>query len=232
MVGEDVGIAGFQADWIATDFKSGSLSFNVESTGTTDEEQVVKFRHAVSDISGYEPQRQRPPAGVRNETIVQFAKIPTVVDAGESLRLGIFSNGSPTPEWVPMTKQHAAAVIEYFEDRIEYQGMVHGIVHSLYKESEPPYFDVRDISTGELVKCLFSPDLYKRVVVMLTQKDAIVMVSGMIRARRSDRRIDEMRVERMDAAPSLSDGQFQRFFGCAPNLTGGKSTTRHIGRLR
>jgi hypothetical protein len=232
MVGEDVGVEGLQSDWIATDFKNGSLSFNVESMGTADEDQVVRFRHAVSNISSYEPQRQRQPAGIRSETIVQFAKIPTVVDAGESLRLGMYSNGTPTPEWVPLTKQHAVGVIEYFEDRTEYQGMVHGIVHSLYKEAEPPYFDVRDISTGQLVKCLFSPELYRQVVAMLTQKDAVVMVAGTIRARRSDRRIDEITVEKMEAAPSLSAEQFEQFFGCAPNLTGGKSTTRYIGRLR
>jgi hypothetical protein len=88
--------------------------------------------------------------------------------------------------------------------------MIQGIVHSLYKESEPPYFDVRQLSTQQIVKCAYPADKDRQVVELPTKKEAVVLVSGLIKARRLDGKAEEVRLERCGALIPLSEQEFLR----------------------
>ena len=105
-------------------------------------------------------------------------------------------------------------------------------MHSLYKESEPPYFDVRELSSQQIVKCIYRPENYLQVVELLKSKDAVVLISGTIKARRIDRKIEEIRVEKMRSTEPLSDDEFSRLRGSAPDLTGDMSTEEFIESSR
>jgi hypothetical protein len=70
------------------------------------------------------------------------------------------------------------------------------------------------------------------VIDLLRNKDAIVLVSGTIKARRIDKAIEEIRVERMRAVDPLTPDDFQRLHGAAPDITGGQSTDDFIDRIR
>ena len=232
LLGEDVQITGLQSDWIATDFEDGSLLFTVESTGEADEDQVRTYRGALNSVISYEPKTEAP-AGIRNDTLAQYARLANSIASNESLRMGLFTNGSERPdEWRDISKQQSVGISEYFDELIESTGTVQGIVHSLYKESQPPYFDLRELSNEKLIKCRYPTQLYDKVVESLKKRDAIVIVQGEIKARRRDRKIDHIVVRQMKVAPELTEADLEDFFGCAPDFTGDLSTEEYISRMR
>lgn len=232
LMGEDVQVAGLQSDWIATDFEDGSLLFTVESTGEADEAQVSTYRGALKRVLAYEPKTEAP-VGIRNETLAQYARLANSIARNESLRMGLFTNESERPdEWQDMSKQQAVGITEYFDELIESTGTIQGIVHSLYKESQPPYFDLRELSNEKLIKCQYPPQLYEQVIDSLKKKDAVVLVQGEITARRRDRKIDHVVVRQMKVAPELTETDLEEFFGCAPDFTGDLSTEEYIRQMR
>lgn len=231
-IGEDVQIAGLQSEWIARDFEDGSFLFTVESAGEADEEQVRTYRGALNSVIDYEPKTEAP-VGIRNETLAQYARLANAIAHNESLRMGFFTNGSERPdEWRDISKQQSAGIAEYFDELIESTGTIQGIVHSLYKESQPPYFDLRELSNEKLIKCQYPPQLYEQVIGSLKKRDAIVIVQGEITARRRDRKIDHIVVRQMKVAPELTADDLEEFFGCAPDFTGDLSTEEYIRRMR
>ena len=106
------------------------------------------------------------------ETLVQAANVARVADEGELVRLGFLNGAAPGVSWRPLHKGQAATILERFDEWVEYRGMFQGLIHSLYKEAQPPYFDLRDFATGKLVKCQFESSAYKDVVVALKRKTA------------------------------------------------------------
>jgi hypothetical protein len=232
MTAEDVEIPVLETGWLATDFDNGSLDFNIESTGDVDEPQIRHYASAVRRVVAYQPDRPVP-AGVRTETVIQFAKLAELIEPGDPSRLGLYDNGSAAPTtWRPLIKSEAIAIREHLEDRVDYWGMIQGIIHSFFKESHPPYFYVREISSDSLVRCNFPPSRYDDYVTLLHNKRAVVFVSGRITARRTDRKIERIQIERMEQAPELSDSDFNKFFGSAPKFTGDLTTEEFIDAIR
>jgi hypothetical protein len=235
MIGEDLGTEGLTRDWRATGFYEGSFGCDVEHVGELDERQAHIYSRTVSQVTSYEPQAEdaQAPVGIRKETLLRYAAVGDNMDPTDEFTVGFYSNGDQEPEaWSTLSKSKAVRVTETLNQIVEYHGMIQGIVHSLYKESQPPYFTVRDLSKRGIVNCIYHPEHYTQVVNLLRDKDAVILVSGIIRARRIDRRIDEIRVERMRATTPLSPEEFQRLHGAAPDLTGNLSTEDFIDRIR
>lgn len=232
MVGEDVGID--SAIWDAGDFQNGSISFSVESRGEADEEQVRLYSRTIEHILDYDPfsTLADQPRGVRNETLTQFARITSALQPDESMRMGLYANGDEVPAWRELSRGQAANIREYFEEWLTCTGMVQGVIHSLYKETQPPYFDVRDLATGQLVKCLFNKRDYGQVVELLKRRDAIVIISGELKTRRVDRKVDRLVVQHMQTAPDMDAETLEKFFGCAPDFTGPQTTGEFIDAMR
>ena len=232
LLGEDADIAGLESDWIATDFEDSSFLCTVESTGEVDEDQVRTYRGALDSVLSYEPKTEAP-AGIRNETLAQYARLANSIASDESLRMGLFTNGSERPdEWRDISKQQSVGISEYFDELIGSTGTIQGIVHSLYKESQPPYFDLRELSSEKLIKCQYPPQLYDKVVESLKKRSAIVIVQGEVQARRRDRKIERVVVRQMRIAPELTEADLEEFFGCAPDFTGNLSTEEYVRRMR
>jgi hypothetical protein len=232
MTAQDIDIPVFESGWLATDFANDSVDFNVESTSDADDYQVRQFGSAIRRVVEYHPNKPLP-IGVRSDTVLQFARIAELIEPGEPARLGIFNNGSESPEvWQSLIKSEAIAIREYLEDRVEYWGMIQGIIHSLFKESQPPYFNIREMSNDVLVRCTFPASRYSEFIPLLKEKRAVVLVSGYITARRTDRRIERVHIDRMEPAPELSDSDFEKFFGSAPRFTGDQTTEEFLNEIR
>ena len=74
--------------------------------------------------------------------------------------------------------------------------------------------------------------MYQDIVRLLKDKDAVVCVSGMIKANMADRRIEEIHAEKFGASEPFTDEDLEKFFGCAPNITGNQSTQQFIRKIR
>jgi hypothetical protein len=221
--------------WLARNFHESHLTFDLEYIGEADEIQVRKYNQTIMAIDGF---RRGAPLNVSPQLVRQYALVADSFEPGESIRFGLFQNGegsgAPTApvDWCEISKHESAALLDRIEETVDYHGTVQGIVHSLYKESNPPYFDLRELVGGRLIKCLYTSDQYKQVVNLLSRSDAVVLVSGMTRASRSDRKIEYVRVERMEASKPLSPQRFRRMIGAIPDFTGELSTSDFLARIR
>ena len=225
-----------QGYWVARNFVEGSLGFDVEYIGEADVDQVRHFNSEVTRIASYRPngpaaRPDAPPA----DAVMVYAKIAETLDVGESVGIATFDADAireVPPAWHRLTKKESLEILEGLQTQVAYHGMVQGIVHALYKESNPPHFHLREFSTDNLIRCYYAPSQYPKVVALLRHHDAVALVSGQITASRLTRKIEAIEVERMEVAKRLTPKEFESFFGCAPALTGKTSTSAFIARIR
>jgi hypothetical protein len=231
-LGEDLRIPS-AGTWVAQEFYNQGLGFDaVYETTDVDDLQVDQYVHALDDVSVVDESKRWEVPGVSARTIVASAHLARLADDGETVRIGIYNDNSPEVTWRPLIKSRAEAIIEHYEETISYRGMLQGIIHSLYKESDPPYFDLRDIASRDLVKCEYEADQYDLVYAALKDKRAVVLVAGWINTRRSDRAISKVRVERIQPTTPIKQTELERFFGSSPGWTGDLTTEDFIDSVR
>lgn len=156
-----------------------------------------------------------------------------MIDADEIVRIGVFDaddDASDDPTWEQITRLVTRNVDEVFHEEYRYEGALQGKLGSWYKDSN--YFYLRDVVSNTLIKCFYPVDLYEQIYRLYEDKDAVVNVSGRIVAERVTGNVREMRVTRAKAYPPLSDSEFEKLFGLAPDITGELSTADFVERQR
>ena len=234
MVANDVGITATGGTWVAQDFYDQGLGFDAEyQLAAVDDPEVVGYTRALDAMSSVDRDSNWAVRGIKPTTLVQYARLTTLASEGENVRLGLYKeDASLDVEWKVLQKDRAVAIIEHYQEWIEYRGMLQGIIHSLFKEASPPYFVLRDLASNELIRCVFRPSTYPDVYKALERKNGVVLISGRTKARRIDRRVDEMRVERLQATPPLNVAELEEFFGSAPGWTGDLTSDEFIKQVR
>ena len=111
-----------------------------------------------------------------------------------------------------------------------FEGAAQGRLGTWYKESS--YFYLKDLATRESVKCVYRDGMYDQIYRLYEDKDAVVNVAGKFRAKRATGKIDEIRVTWVKSYARLSDAEFDKLFGLAPDLTGEMSSSDYIDKMR
>lgn len=157
-----------------------------------------------------------------------------LLDIGEPISFGLFkSDEEKEPsEWLPATKLGAQTAFESLETESSYVGSILGSIHSLNKGSSPPFLTVRDIVSGELIKCYYTKGQYPSVARILQKEDALVYVRGIITVSLVKSRIDHLDADLFEAAPEYKDGDIAAFIGSFPGITGGLTTKQYISKIR
>ena len=231
-LGEDLHIPA-DGTWVAQKFYDQGLGFDaVYETGDVDELQVEQYIHALDHVATVDAAERWAVRGVSPRTLVLSARMAKLADEGETIRVGIYNGQAPAVSWRPLPRSRAESIIEYYEQVVSYRGMLQGLIHSLFKESDPPYFDLRDIASKELVKCYYKPEQYDDVYAALADKRAVVLVSGWIQTRRSDREISKFEVDKIRSVKLVSKSELEKFFGSAPGWTGDLTTEDFIEAVR
>ena len=201
MVAEDAGVDPNAGTWVAEDFYNQGVGFDAEyQLADVDAEQVASYINALEGIAAAQRETNWSVKGVRPLTVLQSAKLATVAESGEAIRIGLHpanADASERVDWRVLPRDRGTAIVDYFQESVEYRGMLQGLIHAIYKESNPPHFAFRDFASGALVNCEFTSGIWNDLHRALERKDAVVLVSGWIRAKRIDRSIDVMRVEKI-----------------------------------
>jgi hypothetical protein len=233
MVAEDIGLNPNEGTWVAQDFYNQGIGFNAEyQYGEVDQDLAFAYLRAVDNIANVSAESQWAVRGVRPLTIVQSARLAEIADEGETVRLGLLNGDDQHIEWRSLTKEKAAAVIEHYDEWAEYRGMLQGVIHTIFKEANPPYFTLRDFASRQLVRCEFDGKDWEKLYLALERKDAAVFVAGWMRTRRLDREIAVIRVERVQGTKPLRRDQLEEFFGAAPGWTGDLTTEEFLRGIR
>jgi hypothetical protein len=74
--------------------------------------------------------------------------------------------------------------------------------------------------------------MYDQIYRLYEDKDAIVNLSGRVVMDRATGSINEVRVHWVKTYAPLSNSEFEKFFGLAPDLTGDLSTANYIDKIR
>ncbi len=209
-------------------------------------EQIEEFNDTFASIS-----TEHPAPKVRRATIAQYAKIAAPIDIQEAAsRLDCFRQSKipdldsmkrqsctgpellPALRWIQLTKSKAAEIQAEIQARVRAYGALQGIVHSVFLGSRPPFFNLREKSTGALVKCIYSPAVYPELAAALQRMNAIIHVFSYTSTDLVDRKIEDMEVSQILLAPVLRESEFERLFGSDRQFTGGLTTQEFINNVR
>lgn len=233
MLAKDINIRSYGKEWLAIDFKNQSVAFTAEHQGLHTPAQIGDFNDALLFMISFDPEKEQRLNGYRRATVKQFAKIADPIDQDEEIRFGVLSKiGSNRAKWRSLDKIRARKIAGYVDETILCHGALQGTIHDLTVGVRPMQFDLRDLPSGALVKCHFEEDLYDDVIRALHDRNAVVHLSGMMKIHRIDQKIEHLKVEKIKPAEKYRQGDLEKFFGCAPNLTGDMSTSDYIESMR
>ena len=218
--------------WVAKGFYNQGVGFDATYQGSAvDALQARTYLQSLDNALTVGDEQNWTVAGVSSRTLIQSAALAKVADEDETVRLGL-STGDDNLHWRPLAKSRAHAIFEHFNNVIDYRGMLQGVIHAVFKEADPPRFKLRDRASGDLVDCEYDPELYGELHAALKQREAVVLVTGWIHAKRSSRSVESLQVERIEAVPPMNRQELEAFFGSVPGWTGDLTTDQFIKSVR
>ena len=231
MLSEDLEIPEGSA-WLAEEFENASVKFDVCHGSEIDPAVAEAARQALGMVFGETSENLLIAARIRSETRRQFRRVTRSLDPDEHMCIGIYQGNEHRPDsWYKVYRSDAAELTEGLVDRGTY-GEVQGVVNAFFKEAQPPYVRIRELSTGNLVKCFFGVDQYQAVVELLEDKNAVVFVEGWLREDALTGASREVRVEDFTPAIEFDEHAVEALFGSISDYTGSLTSEQFVERLR
>jgi len=207
-----------EGEWIANRFTNGSLAYDAIRLGGYAQEDSDNFHSAFQYVITTDPDLAKTSNGVVTyDTMVQYAAIAKHIDVDEKIEFGTY-DGKKRPKWHVLTRSKADKIVKLVQKSVEYLGDISGMVNSLFK-GDDPHLMLRDFVTGDLIRCDYDESVYTAIHKAIERSDALVYVHGLIRANAFYEKIESIKVSAIKAAPLLSDDDYKKFFGCAPDMT-------------
>jgi len=228
----DLSIDAKAGEWLAVNFKNGSVSYDAEFHGEITSAEVDSFNRCLEFLADFDSDSTGRNGAVTDATILEFARMGAMIDPDEVIGFGIYGRNRQKPKMRSITYARLAERRAQMETPIPAYGSVQGIIHSLTKEAERPFFRLRELSTSSLVNCYYPGRLYDDVAKALQQRRNVLHVDGPMKFDRSTRAITELTVERIETARMLAPAEFEAFFGSCPNYTGEMTTDEWLDALR
>ncbi len=228
----DVRITGKAEEWLAVNFRNGSVSYDAEYQGEITPAEIDAFNRNLEFLADYDPASEGANGLVSPTTALEFARLGTLIDPDEVIGLGIYGRERTQPRWRRISYAKTAEMRAQLGAPVPVHASVQGVIHSLQKEAARPYFSLRELATAALVRCPYPTRLYSDVIDALRERTTVIHVAGDTIYDRATRGIVELRVERIKRAGMLSSEEFEQFFGSAPDFTGDLSTDDYIDAIR
>ena len=230
---KDIGFEGDPGNWVAQNFKDGSVIFDCcrldeQGQDVMDHGYQVLKNVMENDLSDPELNLR-----ISYATRIQYAKISDAIAPNETVSLGLYRNDKDMlSKQFELTKESASKIMRMVPQVATYYGEIQGIVHAFYKESRHPRLAVREKSTNVLVDCFFKPELYQEAVEMLREPSAVIFVEGEVAEDRESGLIKSIKVAKFHIAPDFDEALFERFIGSRPDYTGKLTTEEFIEMVR
>lgn len=208
-------------EWLAVDFKNGSVSYNAEFQGDVRPGVASIFCRNLELLADYDPEGgDGLNAAISATTALEYARIGGLIDPDETVGIGIYRNGSKRPTWRQIAYSRAASIRREIETPLPSYGAVQGILHAWFKEAREPNFQLRELSTDAFVKVTYPPNLYSDVAGAVQERSTVLIVSGDMLFDRATRSAVELKAEKIERMRMLSTAEFEEFFGSAPEFIG------------
>jgi len=219
-------------EWLAVNFRNGSVSYDAEFQGDISGAEIDAFNRGLEFLADYDAHTEGTNGTVSHMTVLEFARLGSFIDPDEVIGLGIYGRDPNKLKWRRISYAQTSDMRSELEAAIPSYGSVQGIIHSLQKEATRPYFRMRELSTEALINCYYPVRLYADVARALQERTNILHVAGQMKYDRPSRSIAELDVDRIDTGRILSSIEFEELFGSMPNFTGRQSTDEYIDDIR
>ena len=229
-IATDVGVELKQNTWLATNFHNGSVLFDAVYQEEVPESVTREINNCLEFVTDYDPNNFSTEIPVTEATLLEYGNFGNCLDPGEDFKLGIFpmDDSEQQVKWLRIEYGIVSQVQKAKEMPLSSYGSVQGSLHSLYKEAPSPYFKLRELSTAQLIQCLYDSTLYPSVINGLKDRNAIIHATGYLQLDRATQTVTKMRVERIDKVEPLTEREFSVLFGMDPKMTGDLTTDQCI----
>jgi hypothetical protein len=208
-------------DWLAANFKNGSVEYDAEFPDDVSSGAVQVFSNYVEALADYDPESEGLNLGVSSATALEYARIGALIDPDEIVGIGVYPARGGEPRWRQITYSATSAIRRQIEAPIPSYGSAQGILHAWYKEAREPNFQLRELSTDNLIKVLYPAAMYSDVAEAVRERTTMIIVSGNMLFDRASRQTTELRADRIKKMRLLSTAEFETFFGSAPDFQAG-----------
>jgi hypothetical protein len=218
-----------EGQWVAENFKNGSLSFDlINPLENTPEPVIHQAYEALKHITDVKTNPDNLGFGLRQSTLFQYAKMAIPLDADEAVELGLY-NGSKRPKVRKLTKLRAVTIQKQIVRPLRHYGAIQGKITAFFSGSCGLW--VHDLLANQRVVCNFQQDQYDKIAKLLRDRDAIVQVEGWFTTNQLGEQT-AMVIETIDKCPEYREGDLEKFFGSDPDFTGGLTTEEYIDKIR
>lgn len=233
LLGQDLSADLDLSDWLAVAPRKGSFAFDIVASREVPSRKAVSYRSSIARLARGGRSKAKPPAKLRRETLLQYAKLGGALDENERIEIGVYEEGAKKATPVgSISRDDSIKIVDSLGERVEYIGSAQGTIHNLNKGASPAFFQLRELSSRSLIRCEFKPEHYSAVVSALKNPNAVVLASGLVLASREHRSIERIILNDLREAEDLSVDEFDSLFGAAPGLTGSRTTEEFIDWVR
>lgn len=205
-MGDDIELAEPES-WVGVDFTNGSLGFATEYRHPVAIPKLTRFNDAIVALA-----KSDFPQSIQRSTANKFFELANILEPDEIAEIAVFDEkNNPLPLHISQNTAVVARRIKVLPFR-ETIGSVQGKIHSLHKESKPhPYFTLRELSTANLIKCVYDPDVYPEIIRALGVVDQVVHVRGEIMTDTRGHSIHHVNVRQIKQAKSYGYEDVEKF---------------------
>ena len=229
----DIEIDVKRGEWLAMNFKNGSVSYDAAFQNEVSESQFREFNRLIEFVADFDPETESTNGLVTDATLLEYGRLGEHIDPDEIVSVGLYPGaGKRVTKWRQINYRKTNRVRRAIEAPVLSYGSIQGLLYSLTILGTPPVFRIREQATDNLVRCIYKPDLYPKIVAALRERNAIVHATGHMSLDRARRTVSEMNVERIDRIDPLTDDEFMSLFGSTPEITGELTTAEFIDQIR
>lgn len=214
----ELGVDPKVGEWLAADFKNGSVDYQAEFPREVSPGVAQIFSNGLEVLADYDPDTEGLNGRVSEATALEYARIGTLIDPDEIIRMGIIPPDAKSPRWRDITYGSLSSIRREMEQPIEAHGSVQGIIHAWFKEARDPHFQLRELATDDLVKVYYDNSLYDQVARAVQERSSTLIVAGAMRFDKVTKQAIELRAERIETMSMMTPAEFEELFGIAPGF--------------
>lgn len=215
-------------EWIAEEFKNGSFIYSNRLASPVPGDKAVQAIKALEQITNPKTKAATLNYGIRNQTYGQFAKIAAPADKDETIGFGVYTEKGTFSKRI-LSKKRAAVIETQIKQRINKYCGYRGTISAFYPGSNKIH--ITDKATNQVVNCIFTSQMYPRIIKALNRQNAVVNVEGWLRQELSDDSA-YLHIKDLIEMPTYQDGDLEKFFGCDPYFTGDLTTEEYMNEIR
>jgi hypothetical protein len=141
---KDCGIPTRPGEWLAANFKDGSVEYDAIFQDDVSVGAIQVFGRCLEALADYDPEIEGLNAVIKPDTALEYARIGTLIDPGETVGLGIYPARGGRLKWRQISYNATSAIRRKMEVPIPSYGSAQGILFTWFKEAREPSFQLRE----------------------------------------------------------------------------------------